>query len=378
MLKKIILSLSLTFYSLLSFADQVKLNDDAPTTYVVVKGDTLWDISEIFLEQPWLWPKLWRLNPEINNPHLIYPGDVLTLVYDEDGQPMLVKGEQESQSSMPYENVDTTSKPSYRLSPKIRQQQNQGDAISLLPLEIIAPYLKYEHLFTEDELDALPHIIGSDEGHRMTTSHFKVYVNADLELAKSYAIYNKGEEIYDPETEDSLGFSVNLVAIGQVLQRGDIDNDVPSTMRIGSVKREILAGDYVVPVNEGQLLPAVFAMKPAKSAMRGAIVQASSKGREFAKSEVVMINRGLEHEVTPGDVMAIRRASPAIVETGKGPSYVSDSSRWNQVLGSSYKMPEEAVGTLMVFKVYQQASMALILSTEKPARINDVITAPSE
>jgi hypothetical protein len=369
MLKKIIFSLSLMFYSLLSFADQITLNENAPTTYIVVKGDTLWDISAIFLEQPWLWPKLWRLNPEINNPHLIYPGDVLTLVYDENGQPMLVKGEI---------NSDKITKPTYKWSPAIRQQQKQDNAITLLPLEIIAPYLKYEHLFTEEQLDALPHVLGSDEGHRMTTNNFKVYVNDNLDLAKSYAIYNRGEEILDPETGDSLGFLVDLVAIGQVLQGGDIDNDVPSTMRIGSVKREILAGDYVVPVNEGQLLPAVFVMKPGKEAMRGAIVQASSKGREFAKMEVIMINRGIEHEVTAGDVMAIKRTSPAVVETSNGPAYINDTSRWNQIVGTDYKMPEESVGTLMVFKVYQQASLALILSTEKPARINDVITAPNK
>lgn len=369
MLKKLIFSLSLTFFSLLSFADQIKLNDDAPTTYVVVKGDTLWDISAIFLEQPWLWPKLWRLNPDINNPHLIYPGDVLTLVYDENGQPMLVKG------TVSSENSD---KPTYKWSPKIRQQKNQKDAIALLPLEMVAPYLTYDHLFTEDELKNFPKVIGSNEGHRMTTNNFKVYVNDDLDVAKSYAIYNKGEEIYDPETEDSLGFAVKLVATGQVLQRGDIDNSVPSTMRIGSVKREIFAGDYVVPVNEGQLLPAIFSMKPAKETIRGAIVQASSNNREFAKMEVIMINRGLEHEVSAGDVMTIKRASPAIVDTAKGPQYVNDTSRWNQVMGTGYKMPEEDVGTIMVFKVYQQASMALILSTEKPARLNDTITAPAQ
>jgi hypothetical protein len=91
-----------------------------------------------------------------------------------------------------------------------------------------------------------------------------------------------------------------------------------------------------------------------------------------------MINRGIEHEVTAGDVMAIKRTSPAVVETSNGPAYINDTSRWNQIVGTDYKMPEESVGTLMVFKVYQQASLALILSTEKPARINDVITAPNK
>ncbi|KGJ96725.1 LysM peptidoglycan-binding domain-containing protein [Colwellia psychrerythraea] len=361
MLKKIILSLSLMSLPLIALADQIKLNDDAPKTHVVVKGDTLWDISALFLEQPWLWPKLWRLNPEVNNPHLIYPGDVLRLVFDEKGEPMLV-----------VEPV----KPSYKWSPKIRQEQKKDSSITLLPLEVIAPFVRYDHLFTEDELAALPYIIGSDEGYRMTINDFKVYVNADLDIAQSYAIYDKGEEIFDPETDDSLGFYVNLVGTGQVIKRGDIENDVPSTMKVGSVKREIHAGNYVVPVNEGQLLPAVFSMKAAKASLRGAIVKATSDGREFAKLEVVMINRGLEHEVTVGDVMAIKRPSPAVVATGNGPAYVAETSSWNKITGGDYKMPEEKLGELMVFKVYQKASMALILHTEKPARISDLITAP--
>ena len=355
------LSLSLVSCSLLAIADQIKLNDDAPKTHIVVKGDTLWDISALFLEQPWLWPKLWRLNPEVSNPHLIYPGDVLKLVYDENGEPMLV-----------VEPV----KPSYKWSPKIRQQNTKDSAITLLPLEVIAPFLKYDHLFTEDELEALPHIVGSDEGYRMTVNNFKVYVNADLDVAQSYAIYDKGEELFDPETDDSLGFYVNLVGTGQVLKRGEIENDVPSTMNVGSVKREIHAGAYVVPVNEGQLLPSVFAMKSANKSLRGAIVKATSDGREFAKFEVVMINRGSEHDVVVGDVMAIKRPSPAVVDTGDGPAYNIETSRWNQITGGDYKIPEEQLGELMVFKVYQKASMALILNTQKPARLNDVVAAP--
>jgi hypothetical protein len=361
MLKKIIFSLSLISCPLIALADQIRLNDDAPTRHVVEKGDTLWDISALFLKQPWLWPKLWRLNPEVNNPHLIYPGDILRLVYDENGEPMLV--------------VDS-GKPSYKWSPKIRQENKRDSAITLLPLEVIAPFVRYENLFTEDELDELPYIIGSDEGYRMTTKDFKVYVNANLEVAQSYAIYDKGQEIFDPETDDSLGFSVNLVGTGQVLKGGDMENDVPSTMNVGSVKREIHAGDFIVPVNDGQLFPSVFSMKAAKSSLRGSIVKAASGGREFAKFEVVMINRGVEHDVTVGDVMAIKRTSPAVVETGNGPAYVAETSTWNKITGGDFKMPEEQLGELMVFKVYESASMAVILHSEKPIRIDDAVTAP--
>jgi len=364
MLKKILLTLSLLACSLIALADQLKINDDAPKTYVVEKGDTLWDISAIFLEQPWLWPKLWRLNPEINNPHLIYPGDILTLVFDEHGEPMLV-----------VEPV----KPSYKWSPKIRQQDKNDSAIKLLPLEVIAPFIKYDHLFSAEQLEKLPYVIGSDEGYRSSITGFKIYVNKDLDLAKTYAIYNKGEEIIDPETEESLGFYVDLIATAQALRTGNMAENVPATLKVSTAKREIRSGDYVVPVNEGQMLPSVFTMKSADKAFRGIIIKAASDGREFGKLEVVMINRGIEDQVAVGDVMAIKRLSPGVVETSSGPEYTQEAPLWDRVLtseGSDYKMPEESLGELMVFKVYQEASMALILNTEKPARLQDVVTAP--
>lgn len=366
MLKKIILTLSLFACSVISLADQLKLNDDAPKTHVVVKGDTLWDISALFLEQPWLWPKLWRLNPEINNPHLIYPGDIINLVFDEKGQPMLV-----------LEPVKV--KASYKWSPKIRQKNKGDEAISLLPFEVIAPFIKYDHLFSAEQLESLPYIIGSDEGYKSSINGFKVYVNDNLDLAKTYAIYNKGEEVLDPETNESLGFHVDLVATGQALRTGNMSESEPATLKISTAKREIRAGDFVVPVHEGQMFPSIFTMKAADKSLRGAIIKASGNSREFGKLEVVMINRGNEHQVTVGDIVAIKRLSPGVVDTSRGPEYTTETSRWNRLLasdGSDYKMPEETLGEMIVFKVYQQASMALILHTEKPARLQDLVTAP--
>lgn len=366
MLKKIMLALSLFACSLISVADQLKISQDAPKTYVVEKGDTLWDISAMFLEQPWLWPKLWRLNPEINNPHLIYPGDIISLVFDEQGEPMLV-----------LETVKA--KPSYKWSPKIRQKNKEDSSIKLLPLEVIAPFIKYDHLFSAEQLEQLPHVIGSDEGYRSSLSGFKVYVNKDLALSKTYAIYNKGEEIIDPETDESLGFYVDLVGTGQVLRSGNMSENEPATLKVNDSKREIHAGDYVVPVHDGQMLPSVFTMKAVDESFRGAIVKAANDGREFGKLEVVMINRGLDHQVVVGNVMSIKRLSPSVVETSSGPKYTEEAPRWDRLLasnGSDYKMPEESLGELIVFKVYQQASMALILRTEKPARLEDIVTAP--
>lgn len=369
MLKKLVFTLSLMTCPLLSTmgqvnAEQLKLIDDAPKTYTVIKGDTLWDISAVFLEQPWLWPKLWRVNPEVSNPHLIYPGDILRLSYDENGEPVI---------------VIEKSKPSYKWSPEIRKASNDS-AVGTLPLEVIAPYLTYESLLTAEELKDLPVVIGSDEGYRSSVSGFKVYVDQNLALANTYAIYSKGEELFNPETDESLGFYMSLTGTAQVLNTGDMDNKVPATMKVNSVKKEIHSGDYVLPVNENQNLSSLFDMKAVDASLRGRIVKATSDNREFGKFEIIMINKGAEDDVSAGNVFGIKRKSPSVLKGKNGPTYKADASRWDRMVGAGedghYNMPEEPLGEIMVFKVYQKASMAIILNTQKPARLQDIVTAP--
>jgi hypothetical protein len=386
MLKKFLILTTFLLIPLVSVADELQLNENAPTTYIVEKGDTLWDISSVFLDQPWLWPKLWRLNPEINNPHLIYPGDVLTLVYDEQGEPMLVieepfiesvtEPEPEVIIEPEPEVVVVKEKPSLKWSPKVREEVKKAP-INTLPLEVIAPYLRYDSMFSQEQIDAAPYVIGSDEGYKSSIDGFKVYVKGDLKIAQTYAIYQKKSEIFDPETEESLGFSVKLVGTAQALRTGDMENKVPATLHVNSATREIRAGSFVVPINEGQLYPAYFTMQAADASIRGAIIHSANDNREFGKFEVVLINRGEEHNVTQGDVFSIKRQSKSVVETTDGPMYKNEVSVWNR-LGDDgdFVMPEEALGQIMVFKVYQKTSMALILTTSKPARLNDVVTAP--
>jgi len=343
-------------------ADELTLNKNAPKSYIVKKGDTLWDISGIFLKQPWLWPKLWRLNPDINNPHLIYPGDELRLVFDEKGQPMLVRG-----------------KPELKWSPRARVQLKDQSAISTLPLKVIAPYIKYDSILMEDEIDKLPYILGNDEGYNASVDGFKVYVKGQLELGKAYGIYQKEEAIYDPETEELLGYNIRVVGTGKVLRVGDINNKEPATLYVDGVKREIHSGDFIMPANENQQYPSFFSLKPAGKSLKGLILNTASGVREFGKLEVVMINRGAEHAVHQGDVVAVKRTSPGVVETSEGPVYSQDASRWNRMSNadnSDYKMPEETVGEMMVFKVYQKVSLALVLRSTKPLRLQDMVTSP--
>ncbi|WP_081150602.1 LysM peptidoglycan-binding domain-containing protein [Cognaticolwellia beringensis] len=343
-------------------ADELTIKPDAPKSYIVKKGDTLWDISGIFLKQPWLWPKLWRLNPEINNPHLIYPGDELRLVFDAQGQPMLVKG-----------------KPELKWSPKVRKQLKDQNPVSTLPLNTIAPYIRYDSVKSLAELEDLPKIIGSDGGYKSSIDGFKVYINSDLIVGQSYGIYHKGEAIVDPETNENLGYNIRLVGTGKASQSGDMSKKQPSTVFVDGAKREIRSGAFVIPVNEGQKYPSIFTMRAAAQETKGLIVSSVTKLREFAKFDVVMINKGNSQEVQVGDVLMVNRKSPAVVETDDGPQYTEDTSRWNKLANSNYSdydMPSEIIGQVMVFKVYDKVSMALILHSEKPLRVLDGVAAP--
>lgn len=356
----LILSLSLSMFVM---ADELTLNKNAPKSYIVKKGDTLWDISEIFLKQPWLWPKLWRLNPGINNPHLIYPGDELRLVFDDQGRPILVRG-----------------KPELKWSPRARVQLKDQSAIATLPLKIIAPYIKYDSILTEDEIDKFPYVIGNNEGYKSGVDGFHVYVKGQLSLGKAYGIYQKEGAVYDPETEEVLGYNIRVVGTGKALRVGDINNKEPATLYIDGVKRGIRSGDFVMPVNENQQYPSFFTLKPADKSLRGLILNTASGVREFGKLEVVMINRGAEHAVQQGDVVAVKRISPGVVETSDGTVYSESTSRWNQMGNSDdsdFTMPEETVGEMMVFKVYQQVSLALVLRSTKPLRLQDTVTSPT-
>ena len=210
MYRKILITILCLFTSLLALASELQLNEDAPKTYIVKKGDTLWDISGLFLKEPWLWPKLWRLNPDIDNPHLIYPGDELRLVYDKNGQPMLVKG-----------------KPELKWSPKARKLAKEQNPVTIVPLENLRPYLNYSLVLSEDDFENGPVVLGGDEAFKTNMEGAKLYVKGDLDSGKSYAIYHQGEEIIDPETDESLGYHALLVGTAKGVRRGNLEENKP-------------------------------------------------------------------------------------------------------------------------------------------------------
>lgn len=355
----IILVVALTF-ALFSHAEVLSLKSSAPETYVVKKGDTLWDISAMYLEKSWQWPKLWRWNSQIDNPHLIYPGDVIKLVYDANGEPMLVM-----------------EKPKLKWSPQARKTAKK-DAVPTLPLSVIRPFLNYEHALTQEQIDVLPRVLGSEKHSTIDVEHVKLYVDQPLAVAERFAIYNKGQPYVDPDTQKILAFEMELVAIGTAIRPGDAESNQPSTLFVDDSRREIRGGDYVLPLQQDQLLSANFMISNPDQDFDGQIIATMSNIREVGTLGVVVLNRGSNELLKAGNIVSVYRKSPAVVMENGKPTYLEDASSVNRIskqsIGGVMDMPTEKIAEAMVFKVYDELSFALITKTLRPARITDKVS----
>ncbi|WP_166838230.1 LysM peptidoglycan-binding domain-containing protein [Rheinheimera pleomorphica] len=366
MLKKIATVVTLLvmsgFFNVL--ADVLKIRDDAPASYVVQKGDTLWDISALYLNEPWLWPQLWQMNPQVDNPHLIYPGDTLTLTYDAQGKPRL----------MVNDNVK-------RLSPTARKTMKGGDAISTLPLSMIRHYLTFEQALTEEQIAALPYILGSNANVKNSVNDHIIYAKGVLESGASYGVYRKGKPYVDIDDGTVLGFETKLMATARAFRPGRAATEESPTeaasLNVLSVKREIKQGDRLMPALEGQALPAFFIMQKPDFEIDGRIIDTTSNLRESSKWDIVVLNRGGLNELKAGHMLGIYRNSPLVIDGKNGPVYVEDANKLQKAMKNfgddTIQLPREKVGELMVFKVAERLSFAIITKTQQPIRVGDTI-----
>ena len=346
------------------FADVLQIRDDAPASYVVKKGDTLWDISAMYLNEPWLWPQLWQMNPQIDNPHLIYPGDTLTLVYDAQGRPRL----------MVNDNIK-------RLSPTARKTMKGDDAVSTLPLSMIRHYLTFEQSLTDEQIAALPYILGSNANVKNSVADHTIYAKGVLEPGASYGVYRKGKPYIDLENGQVLGYETKLVATARAFRAGkEATEDSPTeaaSLNVLSVKREIKQGDRLMPALEGQALPAFFVMQKPDFDVDGTIIDTTSDLREFSKWDIVVLNRGALNELKAGHMLGIYRNSPTVIDGKDGPVYVEDANKLQKMVKNfsddTIALPREKVGELMVFKVSERSSFAIVTKTQRPIRVGDNI-----
>jgi LysM repeat protein len=325
------------------------LNPRHPETYVVQQGDTLWDIASMFLRDPWYWPEIWQINPQVENPHLIFPGDVLSLAYLDDGRPVvqLERGPQ----------AVTASGGTDRLSPRIRSTPLE-DAISTIPYESIAAFLSRPRVLEKDQLDDLPYIVAHREG-LIGSSGRDVYARGlDAPTGAVFNIVERGPELVDPDDNRVLGYQGIYVGQGRVDRTGD-----PSTIHLIDNEREAVVGNYVM--EEEDVTPLNFLPRSPEREVEGRIISVLSGVSLIGQYQVVVINRGANDGLEPGHVLRVFQTGQTIRDTrGRG------------VFGEKVRLPDEPAGTMMVFRTSERISYALVMEATNAMAVLDTVRNP--
>ena len=328
----------------------VELNPEHPDRYVVKRGDTLWDISALFLRDPWYWPEIWQVNPQVGNPHLIYPGDVLYLVYV-DGQPRL-------QLEPPTQRTTTETGGPERLSPRIRTEDLE-DAITTIPFDVIGAFLSKGAVLEKDEIEKLPYIAAIRDGHLVGAAGNDVYVRGDIDSANhGYSVVHIGEPLIDPDDQEIVGYKGIFIAEGIIRQVGD-----PATLRLVKSEREALEGDRLV--NQEFDIPLQFFPKSPDEQIDGRIIDVVDGMTIIGQYQVVVLNRGTRDGLDQGHVLTVWQAGKRITDR------FANGSRDDNLL-----LPDEEAGTLMVFKSYPRISYALIMEATSEIHLLDKVRNP--
>lgn len=329
----------------------IPLTADAPETYVVKRGDTLWDISKVFLREPWYWPEIWYVNPQVQNPHLIYPGDVLKLVYIE-GQPRLTIAERGGAGVK-------------RLSPDVRREP-LNQAITAIPYEVVAGFAGRPSLLSKDQVEKAPYVVAMRDEHIIGGMGNEVYAKgiANAETESQFSIIHVEGKIKDPETKDVLGYTGVYVGEGSVARSGD-----PAKLVLTRSDREALQGDKLFP-QSNEVLTDFVPHSPATDV--DAAVIAVRSMTVMGQYNIVALNRGTESGLEPGHVLTVERLSGTVRDKySKGGLASRGSSTSLMGRGKKVELPPEQVGVVMVFKAYDRISYALVMETTHEIREGD-------
>ena len=320
-----------------------QLRADAPLRYVVKKGDTLWGISNHFLKQPWEWPEIWYVNDQVKNPHLIFPGDVLTLVW-RDGRPMVMA-------------TDGVSANTDYLSPRVRELP-LDQAIPTIPLESIRDFLSNPRLVDADQLRNAPYILSFVDPHVVEGAGSLVYVqNVPKNGAARWDAIRLGEKFVDPDSGELLGWEGTPVGGIDIREFGK-----PATAVITRSDREARAGDRLIPPL-GETFDSNFYPHAPKGKVGGRILSVYDGVSQIGQYQVVTLNRGTREGIEPGHVLSILQSN----RTARDP-YT------NRLV----QLPELYAGTLMVFKVESKVSYALVLNATREIHTLDRVEKPQD
>ncbi len=322
-----------------SSTQSVVINQDLPNSYTVVRGDTLWDISAVFLQDPWMWPEIWHANQQIDNPHLIYPGDVISLVYI-NGVPQLkiVRSRE------------------VKLSPEIRSLDHD-EAISALPLNVISTFLSKTRVTDDATLNGAPYVLGGAERRILVGMSDDFYARGDFAANRlNYGIYRRGEPYIDPQSGELLG--IRAIDIGAARVKA-LKKDV-ATLNASRAEGEIRVKDRLL-VAEERTLASTFYPRAPETEINGAVMNVEEGVRNAGALDVVAINRGDRDGLQSGDTLAIFKRGELVKD---------------RVASERIRLPDERIGLLMVFDTYEKMSFALVMEADRQIDLGDLLRNP--
>lgn len=320
-------------------ADVLALKPNHPETYVVKKGDTLWDISNMFLASPWKWPQLWQVNPQIENPNLIYPGDVLNLIYV-NGQPRLVL----------QRGTDVKLEPQVRVTPLDR-------AIPAIPLEAINAFLNHGRIVQPGDLDHAAYILSGKEGHIVSGAGDELYARGSFKDGEeSYGIFRHGQRFVDPDSGELLGIQAEDIGTAKLLSA---DKDV-ATLALNRTTQEVRRGDRLLPEETRRINASFFPSAPGNT-IEGRLLAVEGGVSQVGFMSVVVVNKGAREGLKEGNLLAIYKSGEVVHD---------------EVANESVKVPDFRAGLLMIFRVFDKVSYGLVLKAERPLRVGDRVRNP--
>lgn len=321
-------------------ADTLNINPAHPDQYTVVKGDTLWDISGRFLQNPWQWPKLWETNRHIINPHLIYPGDTLYFSYV-DGKPRL--------------SLSRTVK----LSPKIRVHP-LDTAVNLIPADAITQFLTSPKVLDESNMADSPYVIDFAGEHLIGGSGDRMYVRSISDPDNlNYTVYRRGKPYRRPSTGEILGYEAIYIADTSLQAMGD-----PATMVINRSDSEIRIGDRLMENSTGNLALNYFP-RPPQTEINGSIISVLNGVSQIGQHNIVVIDRGIADGVQTGHLFDIRQRGRVV----RDPFTRNGGNR-------TVRLPDETAGVLMVFRPFEKVSYALVMEATSAIHVLDKVKTP--
>ena len=373
-------------------AAQVALAPNAPKTYVVQPGDTLWDIAGRFLRDPWRWRDVWQANPDVRNPNRIFPGDVLELVY-EGGNPRIrtVRGGGGMRT--------------VKLTPRVRVTELDR-AIPTIPVNAVAPFLSRPVVTEAREIDKAPYVVGFPESHLMAGTGGTIFVRSILGgETDRYEVLRPGQEYRDPDTNRVLGFEASYVASARLERTGD-----PATLVVTRSRKEVEIGDRVRPARDEEPIRSFFPV-PAPTGLQGRIIAVLNGVTQIGQFDVVVLNRGSKQQVEVGHVFEVYQGGDLrrdqVRSNRAGWNWRNETpldtsfwygdwelDGWNRDNPNSkapiplhrravrnsdqYIVPDSRSGVIMVFRVFPEVSFALVMRAIRAMHVGEMVSAPRE